>query len=55
MLDIKFLHVGERGGEARGREGAGLIFFIYYFIYVIIKTLYVSSFIVVYVIYFTYS
>ena len=56
-MDIKnFLKGGRGAGE--GGPGASLIFFyilLYYFINVIIKTLYTSSFIVVYIIYFTHS
>ena len=42
----------------RKGQGGGLIFFVtyyYYFLNVIIKTLYISNFIVVYAIYFTHS
>ena len=52
---------GGWGGEAGGLVGAGrwrVDFFdilIYYFINIIIKTLFISSFIVVYVIHFTHS
>ena len=52
MMDIKIFTYG--GGGA----GDGLDFFytlLYYFVNVIIKTLYISSCIVVYVIYFTHS
>ena len=56
MMYINFF---TNGGWAGGRPGAGgfsfLDILIYYFIYVIIKTLYISSFIVFYVIYFTHS
>ena len=54
MVIKKFLK-----GGAGGWAGDGLIFFLdillYYFINVMIKTLYISNFIVVYVIYFTHS
>ena len=51
MMDIKILMKG-------GGEGVCVCFFcilLYYFINVIIKTLYISNFIVIYVIYFTHS
>ena len=54
MMDIKIFTNGSVQG---GGPSVGLIFFdmlLYYFIYVIIKTLYISSFIVVYIIYFTH-
>ena len=48
MMDIKIFR---NGGAAGGRPGAGGIYFfdiiLYYFINVIIKTVYISSFIVV--------
>ena len=56
MMAIKiFTNGGGAGGLARG----GWIFFFfilqYYFSNVITKTLYISTFIVVYVVYFTHS
>ena len=53
--DSKFYKLG--GLEGRPGEGGIYFFdiFLYYLINVIIKTLYISSFIVVYVIYFTHS
>ena len=54
MIDIKKL---PNGGRAKRVPGDGDFFFdtlLYHFIYIIIKTLYISSFIVVFVIYFTH-
>ena len=66
MMDIKIFTNGGEQAEGREHEGTGggggsgvgiYIFFdilLYYFINVMLKTLYISSFIVVYLIYFTH-
>ena len=54
-MDIKNIQKGEVRGVGQGRVEFFFDILLYYFINVMLKTLYIINFIFVYVIYFTHS